>query len=142
MVQTAIRRPVETPAEKLRRLVALARAEGVELLRESTTGEVFATSATVAGEIYRLTDRTCTCPGFERWGRCKHHSLLLAELGQLPALAPAAVTVCPACGGRGVDPACRGHRVTGGAVTCPCERCQGTGTVAPAITERPARLAA
>ncbi len=140
------RRPVRptTPAD-LWRLADQARANGVRLLSEGLSGERFATSATDPGTIYRLTAYSCTCRGFTHHQRCQHHALLLAELGWLPDTEPAApaVAICPACGGRGIDPACRGHRVAAGySVHCPCDRCQGAGTVAPAITEPPARLAA
>ncbi len=140
------RRPVRptTPAD-LWRLAEQARANGVRLLSEGLSGERFATSATDPNTVYRLTAYSCTCRGFTHHQRCQHHALLLAELEWLPApVEPVpAPAVCPACGGRGIDPACRGHRVAAGySVLCPCDRCQGAGTTAPAIPEPPARLAA
>ncbi len=141
MQTTTSRRIVTQRAEDLARLAGQAEHRGVRILL-TADGEHFATSSSSAVTLHRVSPAGCDCRGFAYWGRCTHHSLLLAELGQLPAVEPAPVVVCPACGGRGVDPACHGHRVAGGVVTCPCERCQGAGTVAPTITERPARLAA
>ncbi|MDP9471599.1 MAG: hypothetical protein M3Q71_13190 [Chloroflexota bacterium] len=147
MVQATTRRPVETLAEKWHRLARLAVEQGVTLLTETGSGERFAMSVSRPGEIHRLTPDgsgfACSCEGFLRWGRCKHAAALLAELGRLPHAepAPSPVATCPVCAGRGIDPACRGHRVSAGYfVHCACFQCQGTGTatVDVVIAERPA----
>ncbi len=136
MVQTQTRRPVRptTPAD-LWRLADQARTNGVRLLSEGLSGERFATSATDPSTVYRLTAYSCTCMGFCHTGRCQHHALLLAELGWLPDLepVPAAVATCPTCGGCGIDPACAGHPVAGMTVHCPCDACDGAGTVTVAV---------
>ncbi len=134
------RRPVETLAEKWHRLARQAEESGIEILRVSATGETFATSATLAGELHRVTVAACDCMGHERWGRCSHRARLLATLGRLPALTPAASATCPTCTGRGIDPDCSGHAVAGMTVHCPCFACDGSGTgpVDVVISERPA----
>ncbi len=137
MVQTTPRRPVRatTPAD-LWRLADQARTNGVRLFIEAATGARFATSATEPGTVYYVTGVSCTCRGFCYAGRCQHHSLLLAELGRLPAVepAPAPVATCPTCGGNGIDPDCRGHRVAPGYyVHCACARCDGSGAVTVSV---------
>ncbi len=144
--QTTAQRISTQRAEDLARLASQGEKKGLRFLVflvDHRTGAHVATSASDPSRCYQVdAERGCTCKGFDTWGRCQHHSLLLAELGRLPEPAAAPVLVCPACGGRGSDPACHGHRLAGGVITCPCDRCQGVGHVAPVITEAPARLAA
>ena len=125
MVLAVPAKPAETLAQKWHRLAKLGRAEGVVLLTEATTGERFATSATVAGEVYRLTPGSCSCKGFAHYARCKHLALLLAELGRLPALP------CGTCGGIGTDPGCAGHPVAGGVLVCGCPACGAPDAIRP-----------
>ncbi|MDP9359417.1 MAG: hypothetical protein M3R02_29855 [Chloroflexota bacterium] len=130
MVQSiTTRRPVETLAEKWRRLARQAEESGIEILRVSATGETFASSATLVGELHRVSVDACDCMGHERWGRCSHRAWLLATLGQLPALTSEPAATCTTCTGRGVDPDCTGHAVAGMTIHCPCYACDGAGTV-------------
>lgn len=132
MVQQITAKRPETLAEKWHRLAALGRKEGVTLLSEFATGERFASSVTHPGEIHRLTADTCTCRGFERWGRCKHLGLLLADLGRLPALP------CGTCHDAGTDPGCAGHPVAGGTLVCGCPACGAPDAIRPAAVPAPA----
>ncbi len=51
---------------------------------EHDTGQHVATSASDPTRCYHVdAERGCTCKGYGAWGRCQHHSLLLAELGRL-----------------------------------------------------------
>ncbi|MDP9359779.1 MAG: hypothetical protein M3R02_31750, partial [Chloroflexota bacterium] len=109
-------------------------------LTETGSGERFAASVSRPGEIHRLTPDgsgfACSCAGFLRWQRCKHAAALLAELGRLPHAdpAPAPVATCPTCGGNGIDPDCRGHRVARDYfVHCACCVCDGSGSVTVAV---------
>ncbi len=141
MVQSiTTRRPVETLAEKWHRLARQAEESSIEILRVSATGETFASSATLVGELHRVSVDACDCMGHEWWGRCSHRARLLATLGRLPALTPAPAASCPTCSGRGIDPGCSGHPVAGMTIHCPCYACDGAGTlpVDVVISERPA----
>ncbi len=117
MVATAPAAPVARRiatqrAEDLARLCRKAEAQGVRILVDHRTGQHVATSASDPTRCYHVDVDGCTCRGFAHWGRCKHHSLLLAELGQLepepptPA-APAVIvlhvaeTPCHNCHGHG-----------------------------------------
>jgi len=84
--QIAISRQIAIQnAEDLHRLAAQAERAGVRILVDHTTGAHIATSATDATACYVVTvGGGCTCRGFTYWGRCTHHSLLLAQLGLLP----------------------------------------------------------
>ncbi len=139
------RRIVTQRVEDLLRLADQAEAKGVRILL-TADGEHFATSASTPTMLHRVSEHGCDCRGFSCWGRCSHHSLLLSQLGLIPDLepAPAATVSCPTCGGRGIDPACTGHPVSGMVIHCPCYQCQGAGTatVEVVIAERPARAAA
>ncbi len=112
---TPVARRIATQrVEDLTRLCRKAEQEGVRILVDHRTGQHVATSASDPTRCYHVDAAGCTCRGFAHWGRCKHHSLLLAELGQLepepptPA-APAVVAVivraaeetCHNCGGNG-----------------------------------------
>lgn len=73
----------QTAADHLRR-AAQAEREGVRVLVDHRTGQHVATSASDASRCYHVTPVGCTCRGFTYWNRCKHHTLLLAELGGIP----------------------------------------------------------
>jgi len=144
MATPTIRRPSRpATAADLWRLADQGRANGVRLLSECVTGERFATSATQAGTVYRVTAYSCTCPGFCHHQRCQHHALLLSELGWLPDVAgdvavvaaPSPVTIaCLVCGGHGFEPDCTGHPTAAGRVWCECPACDGA---APRPAPRP-----
>lgn len=71
-------------AEDHQRRATQAEREGVRVMVDARTGQHVATSASDASRCYHVTPSGCTCRGFTYWGRCKHHSLLLAELGRIP----------------------------------------------------------
>ncbi len=129
--QTMItRRIAQTTAEDLHRLAGQAEAKGVQILVDHRTGAHVATSASDPTRCYQVDAvRGCTCRGYAYWGRCQHHSLLLAELGRLPEVAPdieptpAAAALCPACRGEGwVKVSTGGHLAAWVAVSCRCTR--------------------
>lgn len=84
MNTTTTARIVRQTAEDHQRRAAQAEREGVRILVDHRTGQHVATSASDASRCYHVTLAGCTCRGFTFWGRCKHHSLLLAELGRIP----------------------------------------------------------
>jgi len=61
-----------------------AEREGVRILVDARTGQHVATSASNPAGCYHVTPNGCTCRGWTFRGRCKHHSVLLAELGRIP----------------------------------------------------------
>ncbi len=105
---------VATPTD-FWRLAEEAEQRGIQILIEPVSGEHFATSGSKANVLYRLTGLSCTCKGFQRWQRCTHHSLLLAQLGWLPDPEPDPVPPAPA--------------LTAAVMTEPCPDCDGTGQV-------------
>jgi len=70
-------KPKETHADVMARLLKKAQDEGVELLRESDSEEWFATSGTMPGVIYRVSEHGCSCRGYVAFNRCKHFALYL-----------------------------------------------------------------
>ena len=50
---------------------------GVEI-KQSVVG-TFATSATVEGLLYRVSEHHCDCQGFFHRGHCKHNALFMAH---------------------------------------------------------------
>ncbi len=78
---TTFERIARTAIENRERLAAKAEREGVRILVDHCTGQHVATSTSDGSRCYHVTPAGCTCRGFASWGRCKHHSLLLAELG-------------------------------------------------------------
>lgn len=71
-------------AEDHQRRAAQAERNGGRILVDHGTGQHVATSASDASRCYHVKLQGCTCRGFTSWRRCKHHSLLLAELGRIP----------------------------------------------------------
>ena len=159
MATQAIRRTRPAAAADFHRLADQGRTNGVLLLTEGATGERFATSATQAGTVYRVTAYSCSCPGFCRHQRCQHHSLLLAELGWLPDVAaddpepdppaPPAAWAAPVAVGSGS--CCRTSRCPPGGCApsaarrrrprCPHGRCPST-SLPPRWPPRPRPIAA
>jgi hypothetical protein len=88
MNHTTRHRIVVQSAEDHLRRTAQAEREGVRILVDHRTGQHVATSASDASRCYHVTPAGCTCKGWTFLGRCKHHSLLLAELGRIPDLEP------------------------------------------------------
>jgi hypothetical protein len=101
----AARRIAETHREQLLRLAAQGERNGVTILVDPRTGQHVATSASDPTRCYHVSAAGCTCKGFAHWGRCQHHSLLLAELGAVAdadgAGEPPAAVDCGSCRGRG-----------------------------------------
>jgi hypothetical protein len=117
----------------LHRLAENARNRGVRILREATSGEYYATSGSDPELCYRVTGYSCSCPGFLRWSRCGHHSLLLLTLGWLPeddpdptppiAAARTASIPCTVCNGKGTEHPFGDH------LAVVCLTCSGTGSL-------------
>lgn len=78
-------------ADDHQRRATQAEREGVRILVDSRTGQHVATSASNATACYAVSVQGCTCTGFTFWNRCKHHSLLLSELGRIPDETPASL---------------------------------------------------
>ncbi|MDP9358713.1 MAG: hypothetical protein M3R02_26230 [Chloroflexota bacterium] len=138
---------VATPTD-FWRLADEAEQRGIKILVEPISGEHFATSGSKANILYRLTGFSCTCKGFQRWQRCTHHSLLLAQLGWLPdpepepdpspsapaLTAPATAERCPDCDGIGRVVAFFGPEDEEGEIDC--GTCGGSGEVEPGARNR------
>ncbi len=138
MVATApaARRIATQRVEDLARLCRKAEQEGVCILVDHRIGQHVATSASDPTRCYLVDVEGCTCRGFAHWGRCKHHSLLLAELGRLeepepPTPATPAVIVlhaaevpCHSCNGHGQV---RAENFHGRIEVMTCWMCDGTG---------------
>jgi len=89
MVTTVTSTSAPTFRQDVQRLEALAdkaMREGVRILRTLDSGEAFALSTSQPNRLYRLTAHSCQCKGFLYYGRCKHHALLLRQLGFLGTL--------------------------------------------------------
>jgi hypothetical protein len=76
----------ETVDEAIVRLAMEARRSGVRVYRANETW--YATSQSRPGVLHRLSAYSCTCDGFLRWQRCRHHSALLDHLNWLPSVTP------------------------------------------------------
>ncbi len=163
MVQTAQTRRPARRATPERWQAALKRAldEGIQVRQLAGSGAWVATSGSDPAAAYLVSANGCECQAGEYGDpACKHraafwHAQGVLDLEPEPDAAPVvtavvvepapASAICPACGGRGIDPGCRGHRVAPGYyVHCPCARCDGSGVVTGAVvlTEQPARAAA
>jgi hypothetical protein len=99
--------------------LARALADCLDVLIEPISGAAFVESATHPGTLYAVTAISCTCAGGATGGPCKHRACYLAQLGELPAPAPAP---CLWCSGRGVFPNDYHQRYDR------CVDCAGTGT--------------
>jgi hypothetical protein len=138
MVTATQRRIACQSAEDHHRRAAQAERENVHILVDHRTGQHVATSASDASRCYHVSIEACACRGFQSWNRCKHHSLLLSELGWIqpdpePTPPAAPVTPCGECGGLGElqDLEVRQHgRFTMLWATCPV--CNGSGKRSPA----------
>jgi hypothetical protein len=137
MNAAAHRRIAQTSAEDLRRLADQADRKGVHLLVDHRTGQHVATSASDPTRCYLVdAERGCSCKGYGAWGRCQHHSLLLAELGLIPDVEPVVADIvvldeqpapCRSCRGEGVKRAYVGGGLSDW-IMVPC----GCRAVAPA----------
>lgn len=78
-------RPIESREDRIFRHLQRAKAEGVTILTEAVTGETFATSSTMDGAIYRVSETGCSCQGFTSHGCCKHFAAILDHIGKRPA---------------------------------------------------------
>ncbi|MDP9357810.1 MAG: hypothetical protein M3R02_21480 [Chloroflexota bacterium] len=124
------RRIVTQRAEDLHRLADKGEKAGVRIFVDHRTGQHVATSASDPTRCYHIdAERGCTCKGYGTWGRCQHHSLLLAELGLIPDVAPIVTDVlivgapCRSCRGSGVTRAYTGGGLSDWiAVPCDCTR--------------------
>ncbi len=110
MNTTATRRVVTQRVEDLLRLADQGERKGIRILVDHRTGQHVATSASDPTRCYQVDVNSCTCRGFAYWGRCQHHSLLLAELGLIPDVEPVVADVvildeqpapCRSCHGEG-----------------------------------------
>ncbi len=120
------RRIVTQRAEDLHRLADQAERRGIRILL-TADGEHFATSTSNPTSLHRVSEQSCDCKGFAYWGRCQHHSLLLAELGRLPDLEPVIAEMMIAA------------EIVMAERRAPCRSCRGTGfvrmTTGPALAD-------
>jgi hypothetical protein len=118
----------ETRAQALQRLAQVARESGVKLLRDDF-GEMWATSVSEPGWLYRLEPDRCGCRGFAMHRRCRHVAALHAHLGWLDP-EPTPPAACSSCNGTGSECGTvstgRGSWTYG---TVTCVACHGTGSV-------------
>lgn len=91
MHTTTIARIARQTAEDHQRRAVQAERKGVRILADHRTGQHVATSASDASRCYHVAPDGCTCKGWAFLGRCKHHSLLMAELGRIPDATPSLV---------------------------------------------------
>lgn len=86
MVAKKERTPL-TRADRLFAGLQRAREQGCTLYMEGESERWFCTSGTVDNVIYEVSERGCSCMGFQRFGSCKHISLLLDRKGLRPPTA-------------------------------------------------------
>jgi len=113
MDTTAKMKATETLEAARIRLAAKARIDGVRIVRDPIDGRHYATSISQPGRFHYVTLLSCDCPGFIHAGRCRHHSALLAALGQLPPKPTAPACVC--CGDHDAPHVATRSRWVGGA---------------------------
>ena len=77
-------KPAEPYADAVARLLQKAKDERIQLFMDGETEDWFATSATMDGVIYRVSEVRCSCQGFRSFNRCKHFSLFLEQFGKRP----------------------------------------------------------
>ncbi|MDP9358008.1 MAG: hypothetical protein M3R02_22545 [Chloroflexota bacterium] len=134
MSTATTRRIAQTTAEDLHRLAGQAERRGIRILVDHRTGAHVATSASDPTRCYQVdAEQGCTCKGYGTWGRCQHHSLLLAELGRLPEVEPVVTDVvildeqpapCRSCRGSGFVRMTTGPGLADWQMV-PCTKCPG-----------------
>ena len=77
-------------AEDLARLASHAERAGVRILVDHRIGQHVATDPADPSRCYHVAPDLCSCRRFGILGRCEHHALLLAQLGEVPDVEPAA----------------------------------------------------
>jgi hypothetical protein len=73
---------VESREDAMKRLLVVARESGVQLKRDDA-GDLWATSVSEPGRLYRVDPDSCGCRGFQAFRRCRHVAALWAHLGFL-----------------------------------------------------------
>jgi hypothetical protein len=124
---------IETRTEALRRLAQVARESGVRLLRDDA-GEMWTTSVSEPGWLYKVEPDRCGCRGFAMYRRCRHVAALLSHLGyfdpepESTPISAAAISPCAECGGLGEVQDLEVRQFGRFAMQwAPCSTCQGTG---------------
>jgi hypothetical protein len=79
-----VEKPKESPADMLFRLYRKGLEEGVTILTESADERKFATSGTMPGIVYAVSEQGCSCAGYTAFKRCKHFAMFLQEAGLRP----------------------------------------------------------
>lgn len=78
----AIHRHQRFKAEEQKRLVSTAESAGVRIVVTRKTERHIAIDP-LSPWAYEVTREGCSCRQFGIYGKCPHHALLLAELGEL-----------------------------------------------------------
>jgi hypothetical protein len=73
---------VESREDAMRRLLVVARESGVQLKRDDA-GDLWATSVSEPGRLYRVDPDSCGCRGFQAYRHCRHVAALHSHLGWL-----------------------------------------------------------
>ncbi len=137
---------IETRTEALRRLAQVARESGVRLLRDDA-GEMWTTSVSEPGWLYKVGPDSCGCRGFARVGRCRHVAALWSHLGFFDPEPdpPVEAMACSECQGTGTITVAHSRWIGGSrlgfrdqwSTPAPCPTCDGTGKRAmPAVADR------
>lgn len=80
-------KPTLSLADRLFKSLQKAREEDLKLFMEGESEKWFATSATIEGVIYAVSDHGCSCRGFSAYRCCKHWALYLEQQGKRPGTA-------------------------------------------------------